>query len=101
LQVERPTALPSLTPFPTPSPAATPADVAAGGGPERPGDGGERQGLLDRLLAVDVDRFGRAFWWGARLALYPFLLLGLYLVVRTVGRRLWRLLLAKIMGGRG
>lgn len=102
LGVNRPTALPSLTPFPTPSlPAplagarnagATPA--AAGSGTS-PGEGGG--GLLGRVSSLGTERFGRAFWTGARVALLVFLLLPLYLVVRWLLRRAWRILVTRLL----
>lgn len=91
IAVERPTLLPSLTPFPTPSPRATLANVAAGdGGLRSPGQGDEAAGLLGRLLAIDVGRFRDAFWQGVTFAFYPFAALALYLALRGLLRRLWR-----------
>ena len=88
-----PAVLPSLTPFPTPSPQATPENVVVEGG-SRPGqasDESEQGGLLDQLRAIDTGRFGRAFWQGATLTFYLFLVLGLYLLLRGLWRWAWRL----------
>jgi hypothetical protein len=89
----RATVLPSLTPFPTPSPEATPRSVLSGAADEPATTGeSEERGLLTRLRDVDYGRFGRAFWLGARLAFYAFVLLGGYLLLRWLLRLLWRLL---------
>lgn len=98
--VERPTLLPSLTPFPTPLPQATQANVASGADRSGGAGGGEeRVGLLDRLAAIDFGRFQDAFWQGVTYALYPFAALALYLLLRGLLRRLWRLFWSR-RGGR-
>ncbi|MGH2536359.1 MAG: hypothetical protein ACRDHL_03075 [Candidatus Promineifilaceae bacterium] len=89
-----PDALPTLTPFPTPSPQATSASVALG--PAAPGDDVESVGLLDRLGVVDASQFSRAFWFGVRAVVAVFLLLGLYLILRAVGRWAWRLVSGRL-----
>ena len=89
--VERPTLLPSLTPFPTPSPEATLSNVASSDGrPGVVGNGGESGGLLGRLASIDTGRFGDAFWQGVTYAVYAFTALALYLLLRGLLRRLWR-----------
>lgn len=98
--VDRPTLLPSLTPFPTPSPQATTAGVAAGDNRSpSPGNGDEPAGLLGRLLAIDFGRFRDAFWQGVTYAIYPFAALAIYLALRGLLRRLWRFLWSR-SGGR-
>lgn len=88
-----PTIIPTLTPFPTPSPAAT-ARVIEPGGSGRPDEPGavveENQGLLGQIQALDTGRFSRAFWQGVTIAFYLFLALGVYLVLRTLWRWVWR-----------
>jgi hypothetical protein len=85
--------LPTLTPFPTPSRQPTPADGEAGAaGPTEDESGnGDEPGLIERVTAVDTSQFGRAFWRGAMISGYIFAILAGYLLLRTVGRRLWRL----------
>lgn len=98
--VERPTLLPSLTPFPTPSPQATLANVVSDDGrPGPPGGSEEPAGLLGRLAAIDLGRFQDAFWQGVTYAFYPFAALALYLLLRGLVRRLWRLFWSR-SGGR-
>ncbi|MCL4263007.1 MAG: hypothetical protein KJ069_07315 [Anaerolineae bacterium] len=81
------TPLPSLTPFPTPTPPATPLSLTGGLSPTAtPGDGG----VLGQLEAVDTTQFSRAFWGGVRLTAVIFGLMALYVLLRSVGRRLWR-----------
>lgn len=89
----QPALLPSLTPFPTTSPEATLAsaifpDEGVTGQPDPAGGG--REGLFQRLLALDTAGLYSAFWKGARLAFLPFAILALYLVLREGFRRLWR-----------
>jgi hypothetical protein len=97
--------LPSLTPFPTPSPVATVANVILpdDAPPEPPGavEPGSGEGLFQRLLAIDTGRLVDAFWQGARLALWPFLALAAYLVLRGTVRRLWRTLWGRWQEQRG
>lgn len=92
----QPTALPSLTPFPTVTPPATPANQTLGStvGPTDGGDGGG--GVLGQVASVDTGRFARAFWQGVTITGYIFAALALYLIFRGIGRRLWRILWAKI-----
>lgn len=98
--VERPTLLPSLTPFPTPSPQATVANVAsADNRPGAPAAQEESAGLLGRLAAIDVGRFQNAFWQGVTYAFYAFVVLAFYLLLRRLLRWLWRLFWSQ-SGGR-
>lgn len=88
-----PTAIPSLTPFPTPSPAATARSVAtvgAGQPDDLAAGNGDNGGLLVQLQAVDTGRFGRAFRQGIIITFYLFIALGVYLVVRSLWRWVWR-----------
>ncbi len=81
------TPLPSLTPFPTPTPPATPQSLTGGLLPTAtPGSGG----VLGQLETVDATQFGRAFWGGVRLTAVIFGLMAFYLLLRYLGRRLWR-----------
>lgn len=81
------TPLPSLTPFPTPTPPATPQSLTGGLLPTAtPGSGG----VLGQLETVDTGQFGRAFWGGVRLTAVIFGLMAAYLLLRSLGRRLWR-----------
>lgn len=81
------TPLPSLTPFPTPTPPATPVSLTGGLLPTvTPGSGG----VLGQLETVDTGQFGRAFWGGVRLTAVIFGLMALYLLLRSLGRWLWR-----------
>lgn len=102
LIIIRPTPLPSLTPFPTPSLSAPPVNDQNSGRPEsgaalEPGVGtvGSDEGLLYRLLNVETDRFGRAFWAGVRIALYVFALVACYLLIRWLVRIVWRRILVQ------
>jgi hypothetical protein len=54
------------------------------------------RGWAQRLQAIDAGRFGRAFWLGVRLALYAFAVLAAYVLLRSVARRLRRLLSARL-----
>ena len=83
--------LPTLTPFPTPSPRATLVDALLG--PPDAGDGNtqeERRGLLAQLTGIEMDRFSRAFWFGAKVAAYVFAALAFYLLIRGLLRWLRR-----------
>lgn len=91
-QFQQPTPLPSLTPFPTPSPQATPLSQTVGPTTNQSNGGG----LLGQLATIDSTRFIRAFWQGAILASYIFIALALYILLRNIGRRLWRMLLRRI-----
>jgi hypothetical protein len=84
-----PVLLPSLTPFPTPTVPPTPEGVLASGTAATPETG---SGLAEQLEAIDTNRFSRAFWGGARIVFYAFGALAVYLVLRTLFRRLWRYL---------
>lgn len=81
-----PTPLPSLTPFPTLTPQATPVSLTSG----VPTATAVSGGVLGQLETVDASQFGRAFWGGVRLTAVIFGLMVLYLLLRSVGRRLWR-----------
>jgi hypothetical protein len=93
-----PDVLPSLTPFPTPSPQATPVNESLG-----PGSGGneaepgERQGVFERIGGIDISQFGQAFWQGVRIIALAFAALFTYLLLRSLFRRLWRLLSNKYL----
>lgn len=94
VQFGQPAPLPSLTPFPTPLPAATPPSLVQG---EGTGDSGDAtaaagSGPLGRIADTDMQRFRRAFWLGAGLALCGFSLLAIYLLLRGLLRRIWRFL---------
>jgi hypothetical protein len=88
--------LPTLTPFPTPSPPAPPLQEAVGREERQPGvDPDQPRGLLPRLMTIDTEQFGRAFWSGVRLTFNLFAALGVYLLLRTLWRsrfKLWQLL---------
>lgn len=88
-----PAPLPSLTPFPTPTVPPTAVSVLAGG-PAATQESGS--GLAQRLEAIDTNQFSRAFWRGARVALYAFAALAAYLLLRAVLRRLWRYVWARV-----
>ena len=81
------TPLPSLTPFPSPTPQATPignvAPVTA--------VPVENQGLLDQLGQARWENVGSAFLFGISLAGGLFGLGILYLLIRAIGRRVWRM----------
>ncbi|MEW5988997.1 MAG: hypothetical protein AB1791_20420, partial [Chloroflexota bacterium] len=90
----QPAVLPTLTPFPTPSPQATPVNQLLGpAAGEGESGGDESPGVLARLAAIDTSRFGRAFWQGVIWTGYAFAALFAYLLLRAIGRWLWRLLL--------
>ncbi|HSM59013.1 MAG TPA: hypothetical protein VK879_22850 [Candidatus Sulfomarinibacteraceae bacterium] len=95
IEVGRPTALPTLTPFPTPSRAVIAGSADNGGGPPAPSAVGAEsgEGLLQRVMSIDSGQFSRAFWAGARIGLYLIALAPLYMVIRWLGRRLWRFFL--------
>jgi hypothetical protein len=90
---QQPTVLPTLTPFPTPSPQPTPDNAPLG--PNTPGQAGDEGGLLDQLSTVEYGRFATAFWLGMKWVGYLFALAAGYLLVRWLGRRLWRIILTK------
>lgn len=85
-----PGVLPSLTPFPTPSPNATPVIGAAN--PAATPIGEERAGIADQISAIDTTPFTNAVWLGIRLVAYAFGALATYLIIRAIGRWLWRLI---------
>lgn len=102
LEIIRPTALPSLTPFPTPSLVAPPAGTGNDDSPRASGAAGRSPqgndgGLLGRISSVSTDRFGRAFWMGVRLAFVGFLLLPFYLIMRWIVRRLWGIVTDRVL----
>jgi hypothetical protein len=93
-----PEILPSLTPFPTPSPQATPLNEPLGpgvGDDEEPAE--ERQGVFEQISGIDAGQFESAFWQGVRFVAIIFGFLAAYLLLRGVLRRLWRLLLNKLL----
>jgi len=81
-----PTPLPSLTPFPTLTPQATPVSLTSG----VPTPTAVEGGVMGQLESVDTSQFGHAFWGGVRLTVLIFGLFAAYLLLRSVGRRLWR-----------
>ena len=87
--------LPTLTPFPTPSPQATPVAAVDAGEPAGNEPTGN-DGLFAQLAAIDTGRFGEAFWQGVQIALFLFVALALYILLRGAGRRLWRLLMTRL-----
>lgn len=101
---QQPTALPSLTPFPTPTPARVVAGGIEASGPQSPpeetGPDADSGGLLAALAAIETGRFRRAFWLGALISGAIFVAVGLYLLLRAAGRRLWRLLWTRLIGER-
>lgn len=90
-----PDILPTLTPFPTPSPQATPVAAVDAGGPAGP-DSEASQGVFAQLAAIETGRFRDAFWRGVQIALFIFVALALYILLRGAGRRLWRLLMTHL-----
>jgi hypothetical protein len=92
----QPEVLPTLTPFPTPTPQATPADDPNLALPAED-EGGDGPSLFEQLGGVDTSRFGRAFWRGARLSLFLFALLAAYVLFRAIFRRLWRLIMSRLL----
>jgi hypothetical protein len=90
-----PALLPTLTPFPTPTRPAAPVDDhgddSGGGRPVSEPEAAPRQGVLGQLASLELERVSRAFWQGATLAFYLFIILFLYIPVRGLLRRLRRL----------
>jgi hypothetical protein len=85
--------LPSLTPFPTPSPPPPPLAEAVGREERQTDDDpDEPRGLLPRLMAIETEQFGSAFWGGVKLAFYSFAALGGYLLLRSLWRSRFRLI---------
>lgn len=83
-----PTPLPSLTPFATLTPQATAINLSQGE-PLLPTDT-TQGGLIGQLEAVDTSQFGTAFFAGVRLTVIIFSCLALYLILRAIGRFIWR-----------
>jgi len=81
--------LPSLTQFPTSTPLPGPLETPLGQ-IEVAETGETGGGLFAQVGAIDVNRFGRAFWLGVGLVAFLFALMALYLLVRALGRRLWQ-----------
>jgi hypothetical protein len=94
---QQPTPLPSLTPFPTPTPLPTPlnAPVVTETGAEGDNSNGSG-GLLGQLATIEANRFTQAFWLGVVATGYIFAALALYLLLRMIARRLWRLFWTRI-----
>jgi hypothetical protein len=85
--------LPTLTPFPTPSPPPTPPGDPLGATDSNGGDGSDGQGgLLERFTSIETSGFGRAFWFGAKIVIYVFVGLALYVLLRGAWRWLRRIL---------
>lgn len=87
-----PELLPSLTPFPTPSPPATPINSAANPAATRAAE--ENEGLAAQVEALDFGQVVTAAQLGIVCAFGAFVLLGIYLVLRAIGRRLWKLFIS-------
>jgi hypothetical protein len=85
-----PAVLPSLTPFPTPSPRPTAVGGPAGADRLQDDQPAGETGLLAQFQALDLSPLGQAFRFGVTLAVYIFGFLAAYLVLRAIGRRLWR-----------
>lgn len=83
-----PTPLPSLTPFATPTPQATPINLSETN-PLLPVDTNQG-GLVGQLEALDGSQLTRAFLGGVRLTIIIFSCLALYLILRALGRFVWR-----------
>lgn len=81
------TPLPSLTPFPTPTNQAT---AVSFDNPTDPGPNDTGGGIIGQLETVDTGRFSQAFWNGVKLTFAIFIAFALYLLIRSLGRRLWR-----------
>jgi hypothetical protein len=93
-----PDVLPSLTPFPTPSPQATPVNAPLGPGSDGgSADAGQREGIFEQIGNIDTSQFETAFWQGARFVAIVFGFLAAYLLLRSVFRRLWRLLSNRLL----
>ncbi|MFZ0547696.1 MAG: hypothetical protein WAM60_19775 [Candidatus Promineifilaceae bacterium] len=98
LTQQAPNVLPSLTPFPTPTPQATPVNAPLGPGSEEDGTGAAGgQGVFDQIANIDTGQFGAAFWQGVRVVVIVFVVLAAYLLLRGVFRRLWRLLMNRLL----
>ncbi len=82
-----PTPLPSLTPFPTPTPPPAPTSLTGETTVDTVATGG---GVIGQLEAVDSGRFASAFWSGVKVTVALFGLLAAYLLLRQIGRRVWR-----------
>jgi hypothetical protein len=82
------TPLPSLTPFPTPTALATAVGSQTNSNTAVSGD--NSGGVIGQLQEVDTNRFSEAFINGIRITVVIFVLLAHYLLIRQVGRRLWR-----------
>lgn len=91
LPPEQPGVLPSLTPFPTPTPQAT--LEGQNFNPifrEDEGEGADTASILDSVFGFDYSLFGEAFTTGVRFAFYIFAAFGVYLLIRTGVRWIWR-----------
>ncbi|MCB8919957.1 MAG: hypothetical protein H6662_00105 [Ardenticatenaceae bacterium] len=86
------TPIPSLTPFPTPTALPTPQNELAGDGAV---SDDTSRGLVGQLEQVDPSPLGHAFWQGAKWAVYLFIALLIYLLLRGIGRLIWRWLWQK------
>lgn len=90
--------LPSLTPFPTTQPRATPIDALIRSGQQSTQDNDQgNTGVIDQITSLDTDQFGRAFWRGVFLVALAFAALALYLLFRGAFRRIWRIVLSKLL----
>lgn len=87
-QFQQATPLPSLTPFPTPTPQATPVGNAPAltATPEPPSGG-----LIEQVTTARWGRVGSAFMMGIIGTAVLFGLGVLYVLLRAIGRRLWRM----------
>lgn len=94
----RPTVLPSLTPFPTPTQLALAENAGTPPNPNASVDSTESQppGILGQLAAIDTSQFSQAFWQGVQWVTGFFGLMGLYLILRGMGRWLRRFLVHQL-----
>ena len=86
---QQPTPLPSLTPFPTPTGLPT-AVSNSQVDQNNPGENSNGGGVVGQLERVDPSKFSQAFWNGVRITVLIFGLIALYLIVRRLGRIIWR-----------
>jgi hypothetical protein len=92
-----PAILPSLTPFPTSTPPATP-ERGASNPAIAPDNAPPPTGIAGQLAAIDSNRFWQAAQLGIAITLAIFAFLALYLILRAIVRRLWRMAQQKNAG---
>lgn len=83
-----PPILPSLTPFPTSTPPATPEQGASNPAVAPEDNAGDEGGIAGQIAAIDTSRFWQAAQLGLSLTFGLFALLAVYLLLRTIVRRL-------------